>query len=468
MPILKKIFSEKYVLWITAVTCIFHTVLSLVHYFLSVSDLYSLDYTLILISLAAWLTHFVVYREKPHFGKGSIILTIMFVWLLLSCQIMTDTYGRNWFSYNKDKLYDTLLLFGLIFPLGKYMAKKGFDVFVRILINALVFIWTGFVVYILIHVFQNKIIVTPSGGQIGMSSKVALVLNTHYNTTGVIQLVMVIMLMYLIFISRRSIAFTAAYVIACFINMIALVLSNSRTSFYAVLIIFAAFIFSSIYNSKWDLSQRKKILVGVAAAVMTVLMVLLFRNIVFTVHENTTHLKARLIAQSGAQSSAIDSAESAARDLTSTRTIGKRALIWKRALKLMTTDARHFLFGVTPFYIVEALNEASGGIGEQNVYTHNQFLEVGVALGFPGMICFILFVVYLAVYAYRITIRQNMGLQAWLVSSIVVTLLIANLTEATLMFYRWISSYVFFFFCGWIYGTTEQRNKIITGKKPKK
>ena len=126
--------------------------------------------------------------------------------------------------------------------------------------------------------------------------------------------------------------------------------------------------------------------------------------------------------------------------------------IWENALKAMTTNAERLMFGVTPVSVISAINEASGGIGEQNVYTHNQFLEAGVALGIPGMICFILFVIFLAVNSFRITIRQNSGLKGMIAVSIVVTLLVANLTEATLMFYRFFSSYPFFLFSGCICG----------------
>lgn len=450
MDTVKIIFREKHVLWFSAAVCIFHLFLSLTHYFLTVSNLYPLDYALILISLAAWATHLILYRVKPHLGKGFFILAGLFLWYLLSCQVMTDTYGRNWLSYNKDPLYDTLLLFGLVFPLGIFMARKGLGLIVRILVHALVFAWTGFIVYILIHVFQNKIIVTPSGGQIGMSSNIALCLNTHYNTTGVIQLVMVIICLFFIFTVRRPIGLRAAYGISCFVNMVAMVLSNSRTSFVAVLILFAACVFSAVYNAGWEMSLRKKIIIGIAAAALTILLLLLFRSLVFSVHENTTHLKALLSAQSGKPSTDTDSASSA-RDLTSMGTMKSRIRIWKNALKAMTAGANRFLFGVTPVSVISAITEASNDT-IHNVYTHNQFLEVGVALGIPGIVCFILFVVFLAISAYRITIRQNTGLKAWIAVSIVVTLLIANLSEATLMFYRFSSSYPFFLFSGWICG----------------
>ena len=50
------------------------------------------------------------------------------------------------------------------------------------------------------------------------------------------------------------------------------------------------------------------------------------------------------------------------------------------------------------------------------------------------MICFILFVIFLAVNSFWVTIRQNSKMKALIAVSIVVTFLVANLTEATLVF----------------------------------
>ncbi len=447
MEILKRVFEEKYVVWFTAVICVFHFVLGLIHYFIPVKELYPLDYALILIALTAWIIHLIAFGVKLRPGSAFIILSVMFFWYLISCQVMTDTYYRSWFSYNKDPLYDTLFLFGLVFPLGIYMGRKGFDKFVRILIHTVVFAWTGFMIFVLINVFQNRIINMPSGGQIGMSAAIALCLNTHYNTTGVIELVMQLIVLYFIFNSRSHVV-RILYILPCLVHWIGLVMANSRTSFLAAVIFTAACVFSAVFNAKREISLPKRILIGAAAAGATAVLLLLFRELVFYVHESITHLRELIYG------TYIDSS---ARDLTSTLTIQSRFKIWRASLKAMGNSAQQSLFGVTPVSVVSAVAEAGGDSIEKNVYTHNQFLEVGVALGIPGMLLFILFVALLAKNSFLIAIKQNEGLKAWVSVSIVVTLLIANLLEATLMFYRFISSYPFFLFSGWICGVADLR-----------
>lgn len=458
MESIKKIFSEKYVVWFAAIVCIFQMVLSVVHYFLPVKNLYSLDYTLIFVALIAWIIHLVAYRVRPHLGWGFIILAGIFLWYLISCQIMSDTYYRDWFSFNKDPIIDTLLLIGLVFPMGIYIARKGYDKLIRIIIHILIFVWTGFMVYVLINVFQNKIINTPSGGQIGMSRNIALCLNTHYNTTGVIELVMLIIVLYFIFTSSSR-ALRIAYILPCLVHLVTLIMANSRTAFVAGVIFFSASVFSAVYNAKWEISLLRRILFGAGAAVITAVILLLFRELVFSVHESITHLR-ELINGTFVETSS-------ARDLTSMMTMRSRFLIWKSSLHAMVIDANRFLFGVTPASVTSAITEASAGQFE-NLYTHNQFLEFGVALGVPGMLMFTLFVMLLAKKSFMISIKQNEGLNAWIVVSIVVTLLIANLSEATLMFYRFASSYPFFLFCGWVYSKADlqtEKNKQVFQKK---
>ncbi len=449
MENIRKIFKEKNIIWFSSLVCVFHIILGLIHYFVKIESLLALDYSLIVLSIVMWIVHLIMYRVKPHLGSGFVVMLILLLWYLLSCQVMTSTYLRNWFIYNTDGLYDTLMLVGILFPLGIYLSRKGSDRVIQILIHVLMLIWTCFIFYVLIQVFQNKLINTPSGGQIGMTRNIALSLNCHYNTTGLIEMVMFMIALYVLFNSRKKTLYIL-YGIICLVNAVAMILSNSRTCFVAAVIILAAMTFSTVYNAKWNMSLLKKLLLAFAAAVFAAMILFLFRKIVFAVHENVTHLKALLSGSSASDNN------SSARDLGSMRNMQSRFRIWNSALKAMTIDGKRFIFGVTPVSVTSAITEASGGSIE-NLYTHNQFLEVGVALGVPGMLLFILFVALLAIYSYRIAIKHNEGKKAWIIISMVVTLLIANLSEATLMFYRYLSSYPFFLLSGWICGTSMQQ-----------
>lgn len=450
---MKRFFNEKYVIWFASAASLFHIILGLLRHFTDVTGLYPLDHALILVAMTTGIIHLIISRVRFRFGKAYLILLILFLWYLLSCQVMTDTYGRDWFSYNRDPLFDFLMLSGLVFPLGIYMARKGFDVIVGIMIHALFFVWTGFMLYILIHVFQNRIINLPSGGQIGMNSEIALCLNTHYNTTGVIEFVMLIIAAFFIF-TGRSIPLRIAYGASGLIHMAALALSNSRTALLVAAIFFGACVFGVVFNAKWNLSLFKRLIIGTAAAVGTVIFFILFRRFVYSVHENITHLQALLHGASETNASAGDSA---ARDLTSMESMNERFQVWQFALQAMVIDAKRFFFGVTPVSVISVISDLSGE--RFNFYSHNQFLEIGVSLGVPGMLLFVLFVALLAKYSFQIAIRQNEGLKAWVVISAVVTLLLANMTEATLMFYRFLSSYAFFLFSGWICGTAARQSE---------
>lgn len=125
-----------------------------------------------------------------------------------------------------------------------------------------------------------------------------------------------------------------------------------------------------------------------------------------------------------------------------------RLHIWGYAMKAITKSPQTIRHGVTPGHIFSAMDEAAGR--RIKLYTHNQFLEVALALGIPALIVFIgffFYTIYNAVTLFRYTKYEPLSI---VTPVFLLVFILANMTEATLLFHRIFSSYVFFFVCGWI------------------
>lgn len=130
------------------------------------------------------------------------------------------------------------------------------------------------------------------------------------------------------------------------------------------------------------------------------------------------------------------------------RFLSGRLRIWRVALKAMFVSPRRFLLGATPHGVWNAVLTASNG--KINMYTHNQILEIGVALGVPSMVLFLFFIIYMARSSASYVLSHPEDRETLMAASFIAIMLLFNLFEATLLFYRFINSYPFFFFVGWL------------------
>lgn len=128
--------------------------------------------------------------------------------------------------------------------------------------------------------------------------------------------------------------------------------------------------------------------------------------------------------------------------------LSDRLRIWEYAFKAITSSPQRILTGVTPVNVNDALNEASGR--ELNYYTHNQFFELALCLGIPALLIFVLFLFWTLRSCILLFLDPSSSAVTLLATVFLAIILLSNVTEATLLFYRFLSSYVFFFLCGWI------------------
>lgn len=125
-----------------------------------------------------------------------------------------------------------------------------------------------------------------------------------------------------------------------------------------------------------------------------------------------------------------------------------RLRVWGYAVKAITASPQTIRHGVTPGHIFSAMDQAAGIRIKLN--THNQFLEVALALGIPALIVFILFIIYTTLNSISMFKYARIKPLSVIAPIFFYVFLISNVTEASLMFHRLLPSYIFFFVCGWI------------------
>ena len=131
------------------------------------------------------------------------------------------------------------------------------------------------------------------------------------------------------------------------------------------------------------------------------------------------------------------------------RLLTGRLEVWTAALKALVTDPpQRLLTGTSPDRVFQAIYVASGE--KHRKYAHNQFLEFALTTGIPSLIVFILFLAYTIRNIRRLLRKRPADPMVRLLPVLFAILLLANMTESTLLFYQFPSAYVFFFICGWL------------------
>lgn len=458
----QKVFSQTVLLIFAGLVGLNHFLICQLSYFVDVTAWQNTELYLCAALAFYAMVYFFVNHVRFHMKAAYLIPAAMMIWYFISCLAMNETYKANWLEYNRKPLIDTLITLLVCFPMGAALAKENDTVHkvLNIVIHALILAWTVFIVYILIHVFQLELIYLPNGGQIGMNRQAALCLNCHYNTTGAWQTLFFLGSLCMA-IRSRNIFVKVLDFIAALIHFIPLVLSNSRTSFIAAAAGFVGMVFVAVYHGLSPANGHKPLsrkilhyLIPACIAIVAGALFLVLRSYVYQLFQSVTHFNELVLGNddSAMVRKVIDS---------TTSTLTGRTYIWIGALKGMVSTVQRFFLGVTPPGVNSLISLMTDG--KFNVYTHNEILEIGVAIGVPAMIAFIVWFFIILKSGYTLVRRDTS--REWGPIVLILALMLGNMAEATLLFYQYITGMVFFFVCGWVYVKALEKQKASPRKK---
>ena len=432
----KRLVRKDVLVLLTGTLAVFHAITALLKYFAEIPAVQTVDYVLGGIAGLYAILVFVVFRPHLRFSLRQCLPVVLLLCYAASVIAMAVRYRTSWFwENNVQGLYDTTVLLLAVYSLGRCSGRDGIHPVLRVALQLCLLVWTAFMLLVLVRLPQSPVIRLPNGGMIVFHES-RLYLNCHPNTTGVIAMTVLLICCLMAYVSKSRVTKGIYILVAC-VHYVVLVLSNSRTMLTASLIGFAGMTAVTAY---FGFRGKYRLLLSAGAAIISVAVFWFARDWVFEVFRtasvdsgiSTSHWEGRDIVDSGFT------------------TFNGRIIGFQYALKAMVDDLQCFLTGVTPPVVKLALYKASAGAW--NMYTHNQFLEIGVAVGVPAMACFAVWLFLLGKDCVGLCRNGRKRREIYYISLILLVFTLANMLEATLLFYGYIISYVFFFLAGWING----------------
>ena len=371
---------------------------------------------------------------KGLFCPEFIMLLLFFVWNVICTMSADSRYSRNMFSANDNALFRTFVSVFITFIIGYIFRGDSVMKLMEILFHVFCSVLTVCMIYILYMMCKPEWIHLPGGRTIYMRKTFRLCISCNSNTTGAISEVIFMMCLYMMIVKKGILRYL--YTIAMLVHYLIVVLSNSRTCIYATGISIAAIVGKLCFDAVKNRVFWQKILVSVILSVVTAIVIIELRRLVFYIYESISHLsKYYGVSKTGARETEM--------------TFSGRVDIWIASVKSVFQNATHFFFGVTPVRVTDEVSIWT--TNHLDMYTHNEFLEISVAYGVPGLLLYLTWLVMIARSCFRVVNGKirNMNKGLIILSGMILMLVLANLMEATLLFYQFtIIEGMFFLACG--------------------
>ena len=431
----------KYIVMIMFVMCILHVTVS---YYIYSSLPYSevffkIEHYLFLcfaLLIPLCLVRLFVSIDRKEFWnyiksllcKEQILLIAMFVLSVLSVIVSYPGTNDNWVSMNKEYLFDFGIAVFIFFPLGRYLYKYDSSKIIKFLFRAFIVLNSLLMIWIIVAVFQHKTIQLLNNCEISMGQQ--LQINCNPNRVGMYMLIVFFVSILASFYVSGILKYI--YWFSAVICFLILLLSNSRASFIGtvcgIALAVGIYFFSKMQCLK--LWQRWCILIG--TMVISAVLLILFRSLFFTVYESTFVSETTVI-----------------RDLDPTSTSG-RIDIWIKSIKTVFSDAKSILIGASPAGTSDAINIYVGT--QKIVNSHNQFIEIALATGIPGLIVFIIWTLFLAKNCIFLDLNKNIAVDYKIkfATVIILAIMVNNLAEARLFYSGQLMGVGFAVLAGWV------------------
>lgn len=427
-------------------------------------------------------------------------------WYVISCLMRQYMTGNTSFKDNDWWLFITWLMSFVVFPFaratGVKQARKYFAPMLRIVLipHIIFFAW------LLWNYFHKHYVTFPSGNSLEMiPGSASLAAGENRNNTAATALTMMGLCWYML-ASRKTLR-KLPYIFGIAVYMSVLILTNSRTSWYAGLVMISLIIFRFVWGVLRKGSQGLRILTGLVCVVACISLLLELRGEMFELLDRATnftgnsptteHLATQKSAQeaefftinltrkagpnqNAATSSLIRFTESgiylekttAAPDYArgTERGLNGRKEIYLACLHVMLSRKYIFMFGVTHADVGKAIYNVCG---VKTIYpdAHNYWLQMGLAFGVPMMLASIVFSVFLALRCLRVLFREKEDFSgAWTVPVLVLSTLVFELAETQISAGSLVVCPAFYLFAGWVVAMDlewkEQKKTDVTESVP--
>ena len=170
---------------------------------------------------------------KAHRSYEMLFLMILFFWNILTCFLRHQQTGRPTFRENDWWIFVSGLVAFILFPMAGILGKDRAKHTIETMIKTVLFPHAVFYAWMLWQYFHKNYVVFPSGIRLMKTADYRLAI-AEPNTTAACSLAMLGLCLYMIF-SRKAFR-KIPYFLGAAIYFISLVLANSRTCWFAALL----------------------------------------------------------------------------------------------------------------------------------------------------------------------------------------------------------------------------------------
>ena len=454
---LKDIVNKRTIIILTLMVCCLHLFASVFRFFYPYTfylftffEQLTLDALGIIVGLLL-IQEDVEHRKlylKAYFSKEQILLTGIYIALILSSFFNALLNNMDIWAGNAGYRFDMFVCVFIIFPVGRfYNSKEKVYKVVRRIVELFLFFLAAVMGFILINTFQGKVLHTIVEGNIGMAvfnNTLQFSVNCHPNTVGAYSGLLFLLCFYFVWKSKG--VKKVLYITESIIHYVVLALSNSRGAYFSMLCVAACMTAVIVYYVLPHKNTYLKWMKTFLAGILIFGLLIILRDTVFSLYAMITPPKTIVLNDSG---KTIQQDE-VIRQLN-IGFVNNRHKIWKCTLHLIAEKPLYMLLGVTPYQVSVMLGDRLEW--EIDVYTHNQILEVAADIGIPAMVLFLVFSFLVAEKCLKMGFESVVETDQWkrkLLLLILLFLALANVMEATLLFYDFLSGSVFILLCGWV------------------
>lgn len=445
-----------------------------------------------------------------------IMLILVLLWYILGCAVRSRLDAEPLFKFNDNRLFMFTMTVFAFYPFMTLMGKERAKQIFEGMIHFTMAIYTVFCAWCVWKYYRVEFLTFPSGLRLqNYREGVSMMIGGNINITAAAAVVMMGLCMYMILTQKTVIRIL--YIPAAIVHLMVMILTNSRTSYLAFLcmVVAAGFLFT------WDTLQKSNYLLRFAAGLIVAALcagavyaargslIKMFSHVYPTYLEQQAQAAAEEAAQRLAAEEAAheilmeelapkaDTAEQAAVEAaaageTASETVAAeepaaepvpaepaaptpiqtpygdetarkmddlngRVSVWMTAIKIIRSSKDHFLFGVSPVFVKTQLEKVSG-FDRSIPHAHNGILQVGVGIGAPAMLMFLLFELAIIVRC-LIIVFKGWGTPfrySWIIPVILMGILIIDLVESMLFAMQRVNLPVFYILAGWTVSITRE------------
>lgn len=448
----KKDMSAALLPGVAGVLVVWHCLYSLLHGHLTVPDWFRYgNYAMVLLvgAVCLWVG-LCALRRKAWAGKqlGEItdacnhwpffLLVMLYLCFCISAAwLELETPGA--LSANRGALYDAAMNLFFLFPFGCWLGMGKGERFVRLLTDVLTASFLLILLYGLWGLYTRGFV--PLGDVGVFVHKGRFYLGCNPNTTGMVSAALMMLGLWRFLRGGRLVKWL--YGFAEVILYVGLALSESRGSLLAAAVSFGVFAGLLAWQTWRHPGKCMRWMLALGTGVAVALVFWFARGLVQMTIPTENLLDGRAVEARGLISDGDDSGSG-------------RLQVWGNTLRgVLSGDAVQLLRGCGSAGITPKLRQFGVGVS----YTHNQFLEVLTAWGLPAMLIYLLWLVLLAGKCWRIGVAafERVSLAERVLPLLILLLVINNLFEARLLFYRYVTGNIFFLVAGYVFAMGNRK-----------